>query len=62
MTAICIQNSRSLSAGRVQGRSANDTGADSRLEVALDTGRDLWGAAVGLEALKVEAKLFHPLP
>jgi hypothetical protein len=62
MTAICIQNSRSLSAGRVHGGRADDTGADSRLEVAANPGLDLRRAAVGLEALEVEAKQFHPLP
>lgn len=62
MTAICIQNSRSLSAGRVQGGSADDTGADPRLEVATDPSLDLRRATVGLEALQVQAELTYPLP
>lgn len=62
MAAICFQNSRSLSAGRVQGRSSNDTGADSRLEVAADPGLDLRGATVGLEPLEVKVEPIRPLP
>jgi hypothetical protein len=62
MTAICVQNSRSLSAGRVQGRRTSDTAADSRLEVAPDPGFHLRRSPLTLEALQVEAEPLCPLP
>src|SRR5689334_5552271 len=44
------------------GGGAGDAGADARLEVAADAGGGDVGAAVGLEALEVEAELPSTLP
>ncbi len=62
MAAICIQNSRSLSSGRVQGRRAGDTSAYSGLEIAAYAGFYGVRAPVCLEARQIEAKSLHALP
>lgn len=43
-------------------RGAGDAGADSGLEVAADAGGNRIGAAIGLEAVDIEAELLDPPP
>lgn len=62
MAAICFQNSRSLSARRVQGRRSSDTTADAGLEIAPHAGLYLLRPTIGLEALQVEAQDLRTLP
>lgn len=47
---------------REERRGADDAGPDAGLEIAADPVPDLLGAALGLEALEVEAEPLGPLP